>query len=182
MVPPSPSGSRVPRIERVLVDPYRSMASATASLFRSPRWASSCRVATTMWAASTSKCWRRAVRVSDSPKPSVPSGMNGCGPAGDRGRPSRSRTARSALLLRTEALDDVGLARRGQVACRSGFHRFAPEGCRRAATCSSRAFHTCGASCSSANRRCSFGTSSECRFSSGSGRGWGTPFRERPNR
>src|SRR5437667_9293142 len=55
------------------------MASATASSFTSPCRASELSVATTMCAASTSKCRRNASRVSEKPYPSVPSETNGCG-------------------------------------------------------------------------------------------------------
>jgi hypothetical protein len=51
---------------------YRSIASRGASGLTSPRRASSASVATTIDGPSTRKCRRRAPRVSERPKPSVP--------------------------------------------------------------------------------------------------------------
>ena len=51
---------------------YRRMASVTEPGLTSPRRASSVRTATATHGPSTRKCRRRAARVSDRPKPSVP--------------------------------------------------------------------------------------------------------------
>jgi hypothetical protein len=77
--PPAHPRGRGRTWRRAQARPYFAAAAATVSFFTSPRRASRSSTATAIDSASTPK-WRRAAsRVSERPKPSVPSDVYSCG-------------------------------------------------------------------------------------------------------